>query len=226
MQRITKYKQADDGTYTAVISGLTLGNDETQLLDAGYDIAVEVSVYDPYKITDKQRRKVFALVNDIEAHTGTPREYMRAMFMDYLKALQGTEERISLSNCSKRTASDLIGIIMQWIFREDIPLNYKTSDLMKEDNYFIYLSTINRKCVICGTVNSDLAHREAVGSGRNRNKVNHIGERVLALCRRHHSEQHQLGVDGFDKLHHLENSWVTVDEKLNKMMKGVSNGST
>ena len=226
MQRITKYKQADDGTYTAVISGLTLGNDETQLLDAGYDIAVDVTVYDPYKITDKQRRKVFALVNDIEAHTGSPREYMRAMFMDYLKSLQGTEERISLSNCSKRTASDLIEIILQWTFQHDVPLNHKTSNLMKEDNYFIYLSTINRKCVICGVENSDLAHREAVGSGRNRNKVNHIGERVLALCRKHHNLQHEIGIDSFNAKYHLENSWVAVDDKLNKMLKGVSNGST
>ena len=220
MQRIIKYKLDDDGSYSAVVTGLTLGNDETQLLDEGYSIAVDVQVYDPYKITDKQRRKIFALVNDIEAHTGSPREYMRAMFMDYLKSLQGTEERISLSDCSKRDASDLIDIILQWTFQHDVPLNHKTSDLMKEDKYFIYLSTINRKCVICGAENSDLAHREAVGSGRNRNKVKHIGERVLALCRKHHSEQHQIGVDSFDKLHHLENSWIKVDEKLNNMMTG------
>ena len=125
-----------------------------------------------------------------------------------------------MASCSKREASDLIDVIITWIFQNHIPLNYKTSDLMRNDNYFIYLSTINRQCVICGVENSDLAHREAVGSGRNRNKVNHIGERVLALCRRHHSEQHQIGVDSFDKLYHLENSWVKVDEKLNKMMIG------
>src|SRR5699024_955845 len=68
MQRITKYKQADDGTYTAVISGLTLGNDETQLLDEGYSIAVDVQVYDPYKITDKQRSMEQGLM-DIKKRT-------------------------------------------------------------------------------------------------------------------------------------------------------------
>ena len=125
-----------------------------------------------------------------------------------------------MASCSKREASDLIDVIITWIFQNHIPLNYKTSDLMRNDNYFIYLSTINRQCIICGAPNSDLAHREAVGSGRNRNKVNHIGERVLALCRRHHSEQHQIGVDSFDKLYHLENSWIKVDEKLNNMMIG------
>ena len=220
MQRITKYKQADDGTYTAVISGLTLGNDETQLLDAGYDIAVEVNVYDPYKITDKQRRKVFALVNDIEAHTGSPREYMRSMFMDYLKSLQGTEERISLSNCSKREASDLVDAIITWIFQNHIPLNHKTSDLMRNDNYFIYLSTINRQCVICGKPNSDIAHLEAVGSGRDRRTHDHTNHHVLALCRNHHSSQHQMGIETFNQTYHLENSWVKVTPEINKKLQG------
>ena len=90
MQRIIKYKLDDDGTYSAVITGISLGNDETQFLDEGYSIAVDVKVYDPYKITDKQRRKIFALVNDIEAHTGNPSEYMRGMFIHYLQALHGT----------------------------------------------------------------------------------------------------------------------------------------
>ena len=220
MQRIIKYKLDDDGTYSAVITGISLGNDETQLLDEGYSIAVDVKVYDPYKITDKQRRKIFALVNDIEAHTGSPREYMRAMFMDYLKSLQGTEERISLSNCSKRTASDLIEIILQWTFQHDVPLNHKTSDLMKEDNYFIYLSTVKRKCVICG-VKGELAHKEAVGAGRNRRKIDHYDHHILCLCRKHHQIQHDMGIDSFNKKYHLENSWVKVTPGLNKKLKGM-----
>src|SRR5699024_1728586 len=183
MQRITKYKQADDGTYTAVISGLTLGNDETQLIDEGYSIAVDVQVYDPYKITDKQRRKIFALVNDIEAHTGQPRDYMREMFADYVRTLEGYEERLSLASCSKQQASEIIEVIIMWVFQHEIPLNYKTSDLMKEDKAFIYAATLNRHCIICGKTNSDLAHREAVGSGRNRRTMSHHNHHVLALCR-------------------------------------------
>ena len=174
MQRIIKYKLDDDGTYSAVITGISLGNDETQLLDEGYSIAVDVQVYDPYKITDKQRRKIFALVNDIEAHTVQPSEYMRGMFIHYLQALHGTENRVSMASCSKREASDLIDVIITWIFQNHIPLNYKTSDLMRNDNYFIYLSTINRQCVICGKPKSDIAHLEAVGSGRDR-RTHEIG---------------------------------------------------
>src|SRR5699024_60931 len=220
MQRIIKYKLDDDGTYSAVITGISLGNDETQLLDEGYSIAVDVQVYDPYKITDKQRRKIFALVNDIEAHTGNPSEYMRGMFIHYLQALHGTEKRISMASCSKREASDLIDVIITWIFQNHIPLNYKTSDLMRNDNYFIYLSTIKRQCIICGAPNSDIAHLEAVGSGRDRRTHDHTNHHVLALCRRHHSLQHQVGVKTFNQTYHLENSWVKVTPEINKKLQG------
>ena len=219
MQRIIKYKLDDDGTYSAVITGISLGNDETQLLDEGYSIAVDVQVYDPYKITDKQRRKIFALVNDIEAHTGQPRDYLREMFADYVRTLEGYEERLSLASCSKQQASEIIEVIIMWVFQHDIPLNYKTSDLMKEDKAFLYMTVLKRKCAICGK-HAELAHRYAVGRGRNRNKMDHYGNQVLGLCSSHHREQHQIGIDSFNKKYHLENSWVDVNTKINKMLKG------
>lgn len=220
MERITHYKLEEDGTYTAVVKGLSLGNDETQMLDNGFTVGVDVNVHDPYRISSKQRKKIFALCNDIERHTGTPSELMRRTFINYLKIMNGTEEEISLSNCSKRTASDLIQLIIYWIFEHNIPLDYRTSDLMKEDNTFLYLSTINRICVVCGAINADIAHEDAVGAGRNRQQYDHTGHRVLALCRSCHNEQHQIGIKTFNKKYHLENAWLLVNDKLNQMLKG------
>ncbi|WP_390573139.1 putative HNHc nuclease, partial [Staphylococcus pseudintermedius] len=189
------------------------------LLDNGLDVEVEVKPIDPYGITDKQRRKVFALCNDIEEHTGQPREYMRYMFMDYVAFVEGYE-RLSLSNCTRTQANQIIEVILDWVFHNDVPLNYKTSDLLKNDKAFLYWSTVNRNCVICGKPHSDLAHYEAVGRGFNRNKMNHYDKHVLALCREHHNEQHAIGVKSFDKKYHLEDSWIKVDDRLNKMLKG------
>ncbi|EIE3732522.1 hypothetical protein LDE13_000979 [Staphylococcus pseudintermedius] len=219
MPLITSYITQGDGTTTVVISGVELGDKETLLLDNGFDVEVDVNVVDPFQITDKQRRKIFALCNDIEQHTGQPREYMRYMFMDYVAFVEGYE-RLSLSNCSRTQAKQVIEVILDWVFYNDIPLNHKTSDLLKNDKSFLYWATVNRNCAICGKPHSDLAHYHAVGRGRNRHKIDHTDNKVLALCHRHHTEQHNIGMDSFNDKYHLHDSWVDVDERLNKMLKG------
>jgi len=220
---IKNYITEDDGTTTVVIKGVELDNKTSLLLDNGYEVEADVRVVDPFKITDKQRRKIFALCNDIEAYTGQPRDYMRYLFMDYVEVLYGYEKRLSLSDCTREQAKQIIEVILDWVFHNDIPLNYKTSDLLKNDKAFLYWSTVNRNCVICGKPDSDLAHRFAVGRGRDRTKINHFGNQVLALCRSHHNEQHQIGMDTFNNKYHLTDSWVDVDERLNKMLKGAKN---
>ena len=220
MPIIKNYIQQDDGTITAVIEGVTLENKDFLLLDNGLEVECDVIVSDPYKITDKQRRKVFALCNDIEAYTGQPREYMREMFQDYISLLKGYSKRLSLSDCTRKQAGELIDVILAWTFEHDIPLNYKTSDLMKQDQTFLYLATVHRKCVICGRKFSDLAHRYAVGRGRNRNEIDHYGNEVLALCHFHHKQQHDMGIQSFNEKYHLENSWIPVNKRLNEMLKG------
>ena len=219
MAQIKSYIQEDNGTITAVISGLHLENKDFLLLDNGLEVECDVIVSDPYKITDKQRRKVFAMIRDIFNHYGQPLDYLRYMFQKQLEFLHGYEP-ISLSNCSRRQASELIELILDFIFTNNIPIHKATSDLMSNDKYFIYKSTINRICVVCGAKNADLAHYQAVGRGRNRNKIDHYGNKVLSLCRNHHTEQHQIGMDSFNKKYHLTDSWLDVNEKLNKMLKG------
>ena len=223
MQKIKNYITQDDGTTTVVIESVELDNKTSLLLDNGYEVEVDVRIVDPFKITDKQRRKVFALCNDIEAYTGQPRDYMRYLFMDYVEVLYGYEKRLSLSDCTREQAKQVIEVILDWVFDNNIPLNYKTSDLLKNDKAFLYWSTVNRNCVICGKPHSDLAHRFAVGRGRDRTKIDHFGNQVLALCRSHHNEQHQIGMDTFNNKYHLTDSWVSVDERLNKMLKGAKN---
>ncbi|MBV5138484.1 putative HNHc nuclease [Staphylococcus chromogenes] len=220
MPLITNYITQDDGTTTVVISGVELGDKETLLLDNGFDVEVDVNVVDPFQITGKQRRKIFALVKDIEQHTGQPMDYMRHMFIECVRTYYGYDNPISLSNCTRTQASQIIDITLDWVFENGIPLSYKTSELLKGDKSKLYWSTVNRNCVICGKPHSDLAHRYAVGRGRDRTKINHYGNQVLALCREHHTEQHNIGMDSFNDKYHLQESWVEVDERLNKMLKG------
>ena len=218
MPKVTKYKQSN-GRYSVVVEGVDLTDDALLLLDNGYPLDVNIEIQDGKKITVKQRKKIFALVNDIEAHTGQPRDWLREMFQDYVTFLNGYSKRLSLSDCTRKQAGELIDVILEWVFINDIPLNYKTSDLMKNDQTFLYLATVHRKCVICGKY-GELAHYHAVGRGRNRRKIDHTDNRVLALCREHHQMQHDMGLDSFNAKYHLTDSWVQVNERLNKMLKG------
>ena len=218
MMYIDKYKN-NNNSFDVVVRNVALDSDSLRMIDNGYPLDVNLEVIDGKKITIQQRKKIFALLNDIYLFTGQPQEDLRQQFQFYLEMIKGYE-RISLTNTTRHIASELIDTIIAWVFQNDIPLNYKTSDLMKQDQTFLYLATVHRKCVICGKSSSDLAHRYAVGRGRNRNEIDHYGNEVLALCRRHHNEQHQIGIDTFNEKYHLENSWVKVDDRLNKMLKG------
>lgn len=220
MTKIIKYQQNYDGKFTVIVEGVEIDDKTMQLIDNNISVPAELKIIDPQRITDKQRRKIFALVNDIEAHTGQPRDYMRQLFQDYVKFINGYDIRISLADCSRKIAKEIIEVIIEWVFLNDIPLNYKTSDMLKENKTFLYYATVNRMCVICGKPNADLAHYETVGRGMNRKLIDHYDKHILALCRTHHSEQHNMGIKTFNRKYYLENSWIKVDEKLNKMLRG------
>ena len=167
----------------------------------------------------EQRKKIFAMCRDIELHWGEPVEALRKRFQVELEIMNGYE-RISLRYCSMKIAKELIELIIAFMFHHQIPMRVETSKLLSGDQAILYWATVNRNCVICGTQGSDLAHYEAVGRGMSRNKMNHYDKHVLALCRRHHNEQHAIGVKSFDDKYHLHNSWIKVDDRLNAMLKG------
>ena len=148
-------------------------------------------------------------------------DYMRHMFIEYVRTYYGYDERISLSNCTRTQANQIIEVTIDWVFANGIILAYKTSDLLKGDKSLLYWATVNRNCVLCGKSGADLAHHYAIGRGANRKKMQHYDYEVLALCREHHSEQHNIGVKSFDEKYILQDSWIKVDDRLNKMLKGV-----
>lgn len=224
MAKIKKYITQDDGNTTVVIEGVNLGDKETLFLDNGLEVQCDVVIEDLYKISSEQRKKIFAMCRDIELYWGEPVESLRQRFQTELEIMNGYEH-ISLSNCSMKLARELIELIIAFMFHHQIPMRVETSKLLSGDKAMLYWATVNRNCIICGKPNSDLAHHYEIGRGKNRKTMNHYGYEVLALCREHHSEQHNIGVDTFDKKFHLENSWIKVDDKLNAMLKGVKDNS-
>ena len=149
MQRITRYQKDNDGTYSVVATGVELENSHTELIDNGYTVNADVTVPDNKLISIDQRKKVFALCRDIELHWGEPVEALRQRFQVELEIMNGYSH-ISLSNCGKRIASELIELIIAFMFHNQIPMRMETSKLLKGDKAMLYWATINRNCVICG----------------------------------------------------------------------------
>ncbi|OHQ79518.1 hypothetical protein HMPREF2741_10115 [Staphylococcus sp. HMSC074C12] len=220
MQRITRYQRDNDGTYSVVATGVELEQSHIDLLENGYSLIAEVEVPDNKKLSIEQRKKIFALCRDIELHWGEPVESLRKRFQAELEIMNGYEE-ISLRDCSMRVARELIELIIAFMFHHQIPMRVETSKLLSGDKAMLYWATVNRNCVLCGKSNADLAHHYAIGRGANRKKMQHYDYEVLALCRFHHQEQHNIGVKSFDEKYILQDGWIKVDDRLNAMLKGV-----
>jgi hypothetical protein len=72
---------------------------------------------------------------------------------------------------------------------------------------------MNKKCAVCGK-KTELHHVDAVGMGRNRREIDHIGMRCLPLCRDHHDEAHRIGETAFQEKYHLVP--IEIDQKIAK----------
>lgn len=169
--------------------------------------SVELKINDNRLITVEQRKKIYALINDLCNYTGDVPEYWKEQFKFMVETIFGIDH-FSLSNCSVTTANKMILVILNFLFENDIPFKTKTWDSIPSDFPKQMLCIKNKRCVICGK-HADIAHYQAVGMGRNRNKINHVGMYIMTLCREHHTEQHKTGLNNFIKKYHLKPIKVT-----------------
>lgn len=186
-------------------------------LNNGGDLWVNVEVLDKRKISDKQRKFIFALCNEISYHTGNDREWVRMLLQQFNANLRDIKV-VSLSVASMSYANGLIDTIITHMIDQEIPLR---KDILVENEYNftkqqVYAMTLKRVCVVCGR-RADIHHIDAVGMGVSRNKISHIGKRIIPICRVHHNEAHNIGDVAFMKKYHLEP--IVVDNKLDYFIK-------
>ena len=103
----------------------------------------------------------------------------------------------------------LVEIIIEYGIPTKEPLYGLCDDLAR----YTYACLMNKKCAVCGR-KTELHHVDAVGMGRDRREINHIGMRALPLCREHHEEAHKIGNIAFLERYHLEP--IAIDERIAK----------
>lgn len=116
-----------------------------------------------------------------------------------------------LSEASVTDAREFINFLLDTCLEMDIPLSRPATEFCDDIQHYIYQCCLNRKCAVCGK-KADLHHVDAVGMGRDRKEIDHVGMRALPLCREHHQEAHQHGDDVLCEKYHIEP--ITIDERL------------
>lgn len=178
-------------------------NPETALLRKFSDVVLLLP--DGRSISPMQRRKAYVLIREISNWSGYPPEDMKDVmkwyFLENYPELLD-EEYFSLSNCDMTTAKEFITFLINFIVEHGIPTKEPLFSLCEDIGKYVYACLMHKKCVICGK-GAELHHYDAIGMGRNRNAICHIGMRVISLCRGCHTKAHTKGV-----------TWLEDDLKL------------
>lgn len=183
-------------------------NSLSRLSDGNYPTA-EIVFSDQRGITPEQRKKAWAMINDVSRYTGYDPIDAEMWLKGYFMAETGNDY-FSLSDCNVETARAFISHLIEFCFTWNIPFKDKGIHMADDVSKYLWLCIKHRKCVVCG-LQADIHHVDTVGMGNDRRYVNHGELRLMAVCRKHHQEAEQIGQERFDRMNHV--TGIRLNEK-------------
>ena len=117
----------------------------------------------------------------------------------------------SLSNTDMTTAREFLQFLIEFCIEQDIPLAENPIDRAPDISRYIYCCLMFKRCCISGK-KAELHHVDAVGMGRDRKEIVHLGYRVLPLSRAYHTEAHTIGQKSFDEKYKVYG--IKLDKRL------------
>lgn len=164
-------------------------------------------------LTHKQRAKIYALIKDIGNYIGYPLDIAKIMLkLEYMKKYD-LQKDFSLSNTTKDNARQFITFLIDYVLKHNIPCQDSLIVRCEDIDHYLYSCLIYKNCAVCGKP-AELHHVDVVGQGRDRKHINHLGLKVMALCREHHTIYHTMGEYDFNKKYHCYG--VKADEAICK----------
>lgn len=175
--------------------------DKTMVLDLRIDEALQREIIN--RISQEQRNKIYAILNDISNWVGwyDVNETKREMKSKFLQVYDHYDY-FSLSDCPSQLAGDYITFLIIWCFRNGIELKDHPRIYFDDIESFLYLCLKFRICSVCGKP-AEVHHWDAIGMGRDRREYDDSDNRKIALCRDHHNEVETIGRDTFADKYHL-----------------------
>ena len=197
------------------VAGIT--DEDREWLRARSSPVGVLELEDTYKVSRAQQKKAYALLQAICRWSGytpleTEKELTKQMFLS--SQFPTLADTFSLADCSREVGRLYITYLIDFCLLHDIPCGEPLYKLCEDIPKYVYMALIHKRCAVCGQ-KAELHHVDAVGAGRNRKEICHIGMRVLPLCREHHTAIHKIGKTDFLNRYILEP--VKVDEIIAKV---------
>jgi hypothetical protein len=167
---------------------------------------VQVGLEDGRRISPEQRKKAYALLNEIGEwqgeHTETMKRILKLEFItNRMRSL--AKEMFSLSDCDMTLAREFISFLIDFVVEWGVPTQRPILELCEDVRRAVYACLMNKQCILCGR-KAQLHHVDAIGMGRDRTEILQLGMRVAPLCDAHHIEVHTRGVQWLLKDMHVE----------------------
>jgi len=199
--KATVNKETSAGTlFHVLVPGESLTDEMKKLTNKGM-LTGELRIDDGRRITADQRKKIYATLADMASHIGYLPEEWKELAKYYFIARTGSPY-ISFSDCSITTARNFINFILDFALEHGIPLSDLAVNRTDDINAYLYSCLMHKRCCVCGG-KAEIHHEDAVGMGRRRKDIIHLGMRVMALCRKHHTEAHTIGKAAFNAKYHV-----------------------
>lgn len=159
----------------------------------------EIILWDGRRISPMQRKKAYAIINDISQWSGHDPEYLKQFLKFNYCSIDGIDD-FSLADTDMTTAGGFITYLIEFCFYNNIPSQDSMLDRTSDIDEYLYICLEYRKCAVCNK-RAEVHHVDRVGMGRNRKKIFHPGMNAIALCNEHHRMAHSGEEEFFQKYH-------------------------
>lgn len=180
-----------------------------ELLANNDDNLAKVEFLDNRQMSQKQNALSHVLIADVARWSYDEPKWIESVLKYYYEAKSGVY--FEHSRATKNEATEWISFLIEFILKNDIPLEKRYQYLLENNKWFYYCLKY-RKCCICGK-HADVCHIEVVGMGRNRKKISHENFTFYAGCRFHHQEEHRIGTKNFLNKYQIKPVKLNIEER-------------
>jgi len=211
---IKQYKKADDGVYLKVFIR------DTEILDEVMRYKTKtgnLKLDDNRRISAKQQKRIYLTIKDIADYLGYFPKEAEQLLIDNFN-ISYNENLISIPECSMDLARKFLAYLLEFCLEYTVPLSEYAVNRIDNIESYISLCLLYRKCAICGN-DADIHHAldDKIQMGNNRHKINHVGRKVIPLCRVHHNELHSMSENDFYKKYSIKP--IPLTEEMVKILK-------